>query len=203
MPSRLNSGWTIESATTLTAALPESPSRPDLRALFLGFSTVGLSGFGGVLPFARRMLVEERRWMSPEEFNAQLGLCQFLPGPNVVNLAVIVGKRYQGLAGAIVAPVGLLAGPVAVVLLLALLYDAYGSLPLVQSMLRGIAAVGAGLLFAMAWRMGMAIKDKLAFLPFTVMVVAAIAWLRWPMLWVMLSGLALSGGLAFWRLGRR
>ncbi|UCV04459.1 chromate transporter [Dechloromonas denitrificans] len=203
MPSRLNSGWTIEPATTLTAALPESPSRPDLRALFLGFSAVGLSGFGGVLPFARRMLVEERRWMSPEEFNAQLGLCQFLPGPNVVNLAVIVGKRYQGLAGAIVAPVGLLAGPVAVVLLLALLYDAYGSLPLVQSMLRGIAAVGAGLLFAMAWRMGMAIKDKLAFLPFTVMVVAAIAWLRWPMLWVMLSGLALSGGLAFWRLGRR
>jgi len=141
--------------------------------------------------------------MSPEEFNAQLGLCQFLPGPNVVNLAVVVGKRYQGLAGAIVAPVGLLAGPVAIVLLLASLYDAYGSLPLAQSMLRGIAAVGAGLLFAMAWRMGMAIKDKLAFLPFTIMVVAAIAWLRWPMLWVMLSGLALSGGVAFWRLGRR
>jgi chromate transporter len=187
----------------LTAALPESPNRPDLRALFLGFSTVGLSGFGGVLPFARRMLVEERGWMSPEEFNAQLGLCQFLPGPNVVNLAVVVGKRYQGLAGAIVAPVGLLAGPVAIVLLLASLYDAYGSLPLAQSMLRGIAAVGAGLLFAMAWRMGVAIKDKLAFLPFAIMVVAAIAWLRWPMLWVMLSGLALSGGLAFWRLGRR
>jgi chromate transporter len=82
------------------------------------------------------------------------------------------------------------------------LYDVYGSLPLAQSMLRGIAAVGAGLLFAMAWRMGIAIKDKLAFLPFTIMVVAAIAWLRWPMLWVMLSGLALSGGLAFWRLGR-
>jgi chromate transporter len=201
-PSRPNSGWTIKPVITLTAAQPESPSRPDLRALFLGFSAVGLSGFGGVLPFARRMLVEERGWMSPEEFNAQLGLCQFLPGPNVVNLAVVVGKRYQGLAGAIVAPVGLLAGPVAVVLLLASLYDVYGSLPLAQSMLRGIAAVGAGLLFAMAWRMGIAIKDKLAFLPFTIMVVAAIAWLRWPMLWVMLSGLALSGGLAFWRLGR-
>jgi chromate transporter len=183
--------------------MPESPSRPDLRALFLGFSSVGLSGFGGVLPFARRMLVDERRWMSPEEFNAQLGLCQFLPGPNVVNLAVIVGKRYQGLAGAIVAPIGLLAGPIAIVLLLALLYDTYGKLPIAQSMLRGIAAVGAGLLFATAWRMGMAIKAKAAFLPFTVMVVTAIAWLRWPMLWVMLVGLALSGGLAFWRLGRR
>ena len=100
--------------------------------------------------------------MTAEEFNAQLGLCQFLPGPNVVNLAVVVGKRYQGLLGAIVAPVGLLAGPLLIVLLLAMLYDAYGSLPQAQGMLRGIAAVGCGLLFAMAWRMGLAIKDKAA-----------------------------------------
>ena len=181
----------------------DSQVAPDLKALFLGFSSVGLSGFGGVLPFARRMLVEERQWMAAEEFNAQLGLCQFLPGPNVVNLAVLVGKRYQGLAGAIVAPVGLLAGPFLIVLLLALLYDHYGSLPLAQGMLRGIAAAGCGLLFAMAWRMGSAIKDKMAFLPFTVLVVAAIAWLRWPMPLVMLGGLGLSGGLAFWRLGKR
>ena len=149
------------------------------------------------------MLVDERRWMTAEEFNAQLGLCQFLPGPNVINLAVVVGKRYRGLPGAIVAPVGLLGGPLLIVLLLALFYDAYGSLPLAQGMLRGIAAVGVGLLFAMAWRMGMAIKDKVAFLPFTVLVVAAIAWLRWPMPLVMLGGLALSGAVAYWKLGRR
>lgn len=177
--------------------------RPDLRALFFGFSSVGLSGFGGVLPFARRMLVEQKGWMTAEEFNAQLGLCQFLPGPNVVNLAVVVGKRYCGLAGAIVAPVGLLAGPFAIVLLLALLYDRYGSLPLAQDMLRGIAAVGGGLLFAMAWRMGMAIKDKRFFLPFAVLTVIAIAILRWPMPLVMLGGLAASGGLAYRLLGRR
>lgn len=180
-----------------------SKGRPDLRALFLGFSSVGLSGFGGVLPFARRMLVDERRWMTAEEFNAQLGLCQFLPGPNVINLAVVVGKRYQGLFGAIVAPLGLMAGPLAIVLLLALFYDAYGSLPQAQGMLRGIAAVGCGLLFAMAWRMGMAIKDKPWFLPFTVLVVVAIAGMRWPMPWVMLAGLILSGGVAYWRLGRK
>jgi chromate transporter len=169
----------------------------------LGFSSVGLSGFGGVLPFARRMLVEERKWMSAEQFNAQLGLCQFLPGPNVVNLAVVVGKRYCGLPGAIVAPVGLLAGPIAIVLLLALLYDHYGSLASVQSMLRGIAAVGCGLLFGMAWRMGAAIKDKAYFLPFTALTVAAIAGLRWPMPAVMIAGLILSGGVAYWRLGRK
>lgn len=187
----------------MTAAVTEKQSRPDLRALFLGFSGVGLSGFGGVLPFARRMLVEQKAWMTAEEFNAQLGLCQFLPGPNVINLAVVVGKRYQGVAGAIVAPLGLLAGPFAIVLLLALLYDRYGSLPLAQSMLRGIAAVGCGLLFAMAWRMGMAIKDKPVFLPFTAFTAAAIAGLRWPMPAVMIAGLVLAGGVAYWKLGRR
>ena len=141
--------------------------------------------------------------MTAEEFNAQLGLCQFLPGPNVVNLAVVVGKRYGGLPGAIVAPVGLLAGPVLIVLLLGMLYDAYGGLPVAQSMLRGIAAVGCGLLFAMAWRKGMAIKDKPFFLPFTLLTVAGIAWLRWPMPWVMALGLLLSGGVAYARLGRK
>ena len=176
---------------------------PTLKELFLGFSSVGLSGFGGVLPFARRLLVEEKRWMTAEAFNTQLGLCQFLPGPNVVNLAVVVGKRYQGLAGAIVAPVGLLLGPLLIVLCLGLLYDRYGTLPVAQGLLRGIAAVGCGLLFAMAWRMGRALKDKPWFLPFTLAVVLAIAWLRLPMTGVMLGGLALSSALAYWRLGRR
>lgn len=177
-------------------------ARPDLRALFLGFSSVGLSGFGGVLPFARRMLVEERKWMTPEEFNAQLGLCQFLPGPNVVNLAVVVGKRYRGIAGALAASIGLLGGPFVIVLLLALLYDHFGSLPLAQGMLRGVAAAGCGLLFAMAWRMGAAIKDKPWFLPFSALTVVAIALLRWSMPAVMLGGLAMSAGIAYWRLGK-
>ncbi len=141
--------------------------------------------------------------MSAEQFNAQLGLCQFLPGPNVVNLAVVVGKRHCGLPGAIVAPLGLLAGPFAVVMLLALLYDRFGNLPQIQSMLHGIAAVGCGLLFSMAWRMGAALRDKFIFLPFAVLTVAAIAGLRWSMPAVMLAGLALSGGLAYWRLGRK
>jgi chromate transporter len=200
-PGRPSSDWKIEASAILPA--DQTTERPDLRALFLGFSSVGLSGFGGVLPFARRMLVEQRRWMTADEFNTQLGLCQFLPGPNVVNLAVLVGKRHGGLAGAIVAPFGLLAGPMVIVLLLALLYDRYGELPMVQSMLRGIAAAGAGLLFAMAWRMGAALKDKALFLPFAALVVIGIAGLRWPMLWMMLIGLLLSGAVAWWRLGQR
>ena len=203
MPGRPSYASKIDPETTLTAAASENRHRPDLRALFLGFSAVGLSGFGGVLPFARRMLVDERKWLTAEEFNTQLGLCQFLPGPNVVNLAVVVGKRNRGLAGAIVAPVGLLAGPLAIVLLLAVLYDRFGSLPLAQDMLRGIAAAGCGLLLAMAWRMGAAIRDKAVFLPFAALTVAAIAILRWPMPLVMVAGLALSGAVAWWKLGRR
>ncbi len=148
------------------------------------------------------MLVEEKRWMSAEDFNTQLGLCQFLPGPNVVNLAVLVGKRYGGLSGAIVAPLGLLLGPLVIVLFLAMAYDAWGSLPAVQAILRGIAAAGCALLFAMAWRMGSGLKDKRYFLPFTALTVAGIAWLRWPMPFVMLGGLLMAGSLAYWRLGR-
>lgn len=173
---------------------------PGLKALFLGFSSVGLSGFGGVLPFARRMLVEERRWLAAEEFNTLLGLCQFLPGPNVINLSVAVGSRYQGVAGAIAAVAGLLGGPMLIVLLLALLYDHFGNLAVIQGMLRGIAAVGCGLLFATAIRMGGAIKEKGAYLPFAVLVFAGIALLRWPMPAVMVGLLVLSAGLAYWRL---
>lgn len=185
-------------------APPSEPSAsPTLTALFWGFSSVGLSGFGGVLPFARRLLVEERQWITAETFNTQLGLCQFLPGPNVVNLAVIVGKRYQGWPGAIVAPLGLLAGPILIVLLLALLYDHYGALPLAQGLLRGMAAAGCGLLFAMAWRMGMAIPRKPVFWPFTVLTVTAMAFLRWPLPLVMIVGLLLSGGVAYWTLGQK
>jgi chromate transporter len=178
----------------------KAPPAVTLAALFFGFSKIGLSGFGGVLPFARHYLVETSRWMTAEEFNAQLGLCQFLPGPNVVNLAVVVGRRYCGLAGALVAAFGLLAGPVAIALLLAMLYDRFGALPEAQRMLRGIAAAGSGLLFAMAFRMALAVKRKRIFLPFTVLVFVAIALLRWPLPAVMLTGIALSGGVAYWLL---
>ncbi len=180
----------------------QAPPAVTLAALFFGFSKIGLSGFGGVLPFARHYLVETSRWMTAEEFNQQLGLCQFLPGPNVVNLAVVVGRRYGGLAGAIMAAFGLLAGPVAIVLLLAMLYDAYGALPEAQRMLRGIAAAGSGLLFAMAFRMAMAIKQKPFFLPFTLLVFIAIALLRWPLPAVMLAGIALAGAVAYGLLKR-
>lgn len=182
------------------AALPGQPV-VDFKTLFLAFSKVGLSGFGGVLPFARRMLVEERRWLSADEFNYLQGLCQFLPGPNVVNLSVVVGSRYGGVGGALAAVIGLLSGPVIVVLLLAQLYDAFGALPAMQGMLRGIAAAGTGLFLATAVRMAMAVRQKGRFLPFAAFVFIGIAGLRWPLPAVMLGLLPISAALAWWSLG--
>lgn len=202
MPGRPSSGLKTEAADRPLPSLPPLAERPGLKDLFLGFSSVSLSGFGGVLPFARHMLVDKRRWMTAEEFNTQLGLCQFVPGPNIVNLAVLVGKRQRGAAGAVVAALGLLLGPFLLVLLLGLAYDTWGDIPQVQGMLRGIAAAGCGLLFAMAWRMGAALRDKRFFLPFAALTVLCIAGLRWPMPAVMLGGLLLTSGLAWWRLGK-
>ena len=107
---------------------PDTPrAPPTLGELFRACSSVGLSGFGGVLPLLRHMLVDERRLMDGKDFNALLGLCQFLPGSNVVNLAVCVGARFHGARGAIVATAGLLLGPFFVMMMLATAYGLWGA----------------------------------------------------------------------------
>src|SRR5208282_681139 len=111
--------------------MSEAQARPGLAALFTGFFTVGVCGFGGVLPWARRMVVEQRRWMSAAEFTDMLGLCQFLPGGNVMNVTIALGARFHGAAGAVTAFTGLMAGPVASVIALGAVYDRYGALPVV------------------------------------------------------------------------
>jgi chromate transporter len=126
------------------------PPVPTSRELFVAFLGVGLTGFGGVLPWARRMLVEERRWLGADEFTDVLSLCQFLPGPNIVNVAVTVGGRFHGARGALAAVVGLMAAPFAIVVALGALYTSYGHVPAVESTIRGASAVAAGLLVKMA-----------------------------------------------------
>lgn len=116
------------------------------RQLFFAFSKIGLSGFGGVLPWARRTIVEQEGWLSAEEFNAMLGISQIAPGPNIVNLAVCVGSKFAGIYGAFCAVCGLMLGPSIVVILLGMLYTHYSYLPIVQGLLRGISAVGVGLI---------------------------------------------------------
>jgi chromate transporter len=126
---------------------------PTLSELFLAFSQISLSGFGGVLPWARRTIVEERRWMTAREFNAVLGLCQVLPGPNVVNFSVVFGSRTHGWRGAVVAFLGLLAPASAIALVLAVLYRQFGDLGLLQRLLAGLAAAASGLVIAVTLKM--------------------------------------------------
>ena len=175
---------------------------PTPADLFRGFARVGLSGFGGVLPWARRLLVDTERWLTPEEFNILLGLCQFLPGPNVVNLAVAVGVRFCGWRGAVAGAFGLMLGPFVIALLLGALYLHYGELPMVGAMLHGITLVGAGLIIATGLRMGLNIKNRKIYWPFAALAFAGIALFHWPLPAVMLGGAALTIALSWCRLAQ-
>ena len=116
---------------------------PTIGGLFKGFLLLGLTGFGGVLPLARHMVVDQRRWLSGREFTELLGLCQFLPGGNIINLSVGIGLRFRGIAGAVAALVGLIAAPIVVVLVLGVIYARYRSEPHVVHMFAGLAAAAA------------------------------------------------------------
>ncbi|CAN5832756.1 chromate transporter [soil metagenome] len=121
--------------------------------LFLGFLKIGLLGFGGVGPQARHIIVEERRWLSDQEFAEVLGVGQMLPGPNTVNAAVILGDRFQGPAGALASLLGLMAMPLVIVIALAIVYDRFAAVPEVGAGLTGAAAAAAGLVLGTALKM--------------------------------------------------
>jgi chromate transporter len=135
--------------------------------IFLCFSRIGLSGFGGVLPWARRGLVEKDKLLTSEEFSAILGVCQIMPGPNVINMGVCVGARYCGARGALAAVLGLTAGPILMVILLAMLYQHFSYLEYIRGALKGIAAVGVGLIAGTGFKM---LKDEFCYPPMLLVV---------------------------------
>jgi len=130
-----------------------------------------MSGFGGVLPWARRTLVERDKILTSEEFSAILGICQIVPGPNIVNLAVCIGSRFGGARGAIAAVLGLTLGPISIVMVLALLYEHYRYLDSVQGVLRGISAVGVGLIASTGFKM---LKDEFRYPAMLIVVIVTI-----------------------------
>lgn len=164
---------------------PRSES-PGLAALFVGFVEVGMLGFGGVLPLARRMVVDRRRWLTAAEFTDLLALCQFLPGPNVVNLAVALGGRFRGPAGSLTAVGGLLGGPVAVVIVLGAVYGRYHAVPAVAHGLAGMAAAASGLVLATALRIAAPVRRRPGAMAVAVAAFAGVALLRLPLLPVLL-----------------
>ncbi|ACR30365.1 chromate transporter [Burkholderia glumae] len=164
--------------------------------LFVGFLGLGLVSFGGALPFARRALVEERRWLTPEEFTDLLGLCQFLPGGNVINLSVAVGMRFRGVPGALAGLLGLIAGPTLVVVGLGVIYARTQGDPRVQHLFGGLAAAAAGLLIAMAVKVARPLRQAPAAAGVALLAFAAIAVARLPLLATMLVLTPLSIWLA-------
>jgi chromate transporter len=162
------------------------PTRPPtLPALFLGFLTVGLCGFGGTLPWARRMVVEQRRWMTPAEFTDMLGLCQFLPGGNILNLTVALGARFHGVAGSAAAFLGLMAAPMTIVIALGTIYARYGNLPPVHAAFDGLAAAATALVLATALRIAAPLRTRPLGIAIAAATCAGIA-LRWPLPLVLL-----------------
>ncbi|WP_395699342.1 chromate transporter [Aquabacterium sp.] len=172
--------------------------------IFRVFNRLALQGFGGVLPIAHRELVEREQWLSPQGFVELLALGQVLPGPNIINLALIFGDRHFGLRGAFAAIGGLLLAPTAIVLGLSLLYRQFADQPLVVAALRGMGVVAAGLVIATAVKLTRTLDGNplgrplgYAFGAATLLMVGV---LRWPMVYVVLGLGSVGMALAWWRL---
>jgi chromate transporter len=168
-------------------APPDEPLHtPTIRELFVGFLSLGFTSFGGALPLARRAIVEQRRWLTSAEFTDLLGLCQFLPGGNVINLSVALGMRFHGWRGALASILGFIAGPSLVVVGLGVLYERTQDDPHVRHLFVGLAAAAAGLLIAMAVRIVLPLWRDPAAAAVAVLGFIAIAFLRAPLLPAML-----------------
>lgn len=167
---------------------------PGVWELFIAFAKMSLAGFGGVLVFARRAIVDQHRWMTADEFNETFALCHFLPGPNIVNLSVVFGARIRGIAGSVAAFTGLLGPPFLIVTALAMVYAHYGDVPALRRVLNGVSCAAVGLLLAVVWRMMLPLlkrRDPLAIV-MLVAVFVAVGVVRWPLPQVLLVAMPLS-----------
>ena len=159
---------------------------PDVGALFAGFFSVGVTGFGGVLPWARRMIVEQRRWLDPAEFTDLLALCQFLPGPNIINLSVALGARFRGVPGALAAFSGLMAAPITIIIGLGLGYERSAAVPGGRHRCAGLAAAAAGLVLATALKIAAPLRHDGRAVAMAAMTFGAIVLLHAPLVLAML-----------------
>src|SRR5882757_7232837 len=180
---------------------PATPTStpPGLIELFAAFAKMSLAGFGGVLVWARRAIVDQHRWMTADEFNETFALCHFLPGPNIVNLSVVFGSRFRGIPGGLAAFAGLVGPPVVVVTILAALYARYGEIDALRRILAGVSCAAVGLLLSAVFRMMMPLTKRrdLIGLGLLAAVFVAIGLLRLPLPAVLLVAIPLSIALSF------
>ena len=170
--------------------------------LFFTFNRMSLQGFGGVLAIAQRELVERKGWMTREQFVETLSVSQVLPGPNIVNMTLMIGDRHFGLRGALVALAGMLLVPLVIVLVLAALYAEFANHPVVAGALRGMGAVAAGLVISTGLKLLLTLKKNALGLPlglaFAALMFVAIALMHWPLIWA-LAVLGVLGIALAWR----
>jgi chromate transporter len=187
--------------TSLASPLPDTPAprRISRTELFLGFLFVGLRGFGGVLPWARQMIIEERRWLTEEEFTELYSLCNLLPGPNIVNVSIALGARFEGPLGSIAAFSGLMSAPMAIVLALGALYQRYHALPELGPLLHNLSAAAAGMVLAAGFKMAKPQWKKPLSVAIALLAFIAVGLLHWPLGWVVLALVPTSLAL-HWRL---
>jgi chromate transporter len=181
---------------------PPAQPEPTLGELFIVFATISLSGFGGVLAWSRRMMVEERKWLTSEQFNEIYALCSMLPGGNILNFAVMFGGRLRGAPGAIAAVVGLMGPPVVLIIIIGGIYAHFGDLPALRRMLTGVASAAAGLMIATVVKMILPLFQNRAFTGplIALATLVAIGILQWPLPLVLAVLVPLSVGVAWVRL---
>jgi chromate transporter len=179
---------------------PPTSSPPSLIALFVAFAKMSLAGFGGVLVWARRGIVDQHKWMTADEFNETFALCHFLPGPNIVNLTFVFGSRFRGIAGGIAAFTGLLGPPALIVTVLAALYQRYGEIDALRRILAGVACAAIGLMLAVVFKMMMPLirRRDLVGILVLIAVFVAIGVLRLPLPTVLLVAIPVSIAITFW-----
>src|SRR6202051_1243366 len=178
---------------------PTTTPSPGLLTLFLAFAKMSLAGFGGVLAFARRGIVEKYKWMTAEEFNETYALCHFLPGPNIVNLSVVFGSRFRGIPGAIAAFAGLLGPPMVVVTILGTLYAHFGEIDALRRTFAGRSCAAVGLLISAVFRMMTPLLKRrdLVGLVMLAAVFSAIGLARLPLAAVLVVAIPLSIAVTF------
>jgi chromate transporter len=175
--------------------------------LFVSFSLLALQGFGGVLAVVQRVLVEEKRWLTREQFIEDWAVAQIMPGPNVVNLALMIGGRYFGLPGALAGVAGMLTAPLVVVLLLAMAFGGVSDSAWAQGALRGMGAVSAGLISAVGLKLISALKSNPMGMPVCIGLAlasfAGVGLLRLPLAWVLLASGSAGCVWAYVQLARK
>jgi chromate transporter len=180
---------------------PDIPTSdpPSLTALFIAFAKMSLAGFGGVLVWARRGIVDQHKWMTAEEFNEAYALCHFLPGPNIVNFTMVFGSRFRGITGGVAAFAGLVGPPVVVMTILGVLYQRFGEIEVLRRILAGVSCAAVGLLIAVVFRMMMPLIRKRDVVGLVVLaaVFVAIGLLRLPLPAVLLVAIPISIAITF------